>query len=334
MAELKVAFFGENGHQISHAIAKTPRARLVGVAGVDEARFEALRKELPEAYSQALLYGSLGKLLGKSGAELVSICSARRDEQHRHIVAALRGGLHVFAEKPLAVTMRGLDAVAEAAAKYGRVLRVMTGMIYAPAYRKMREVVASGALGAVVQAFAQKSYPYHDQRPQDRGVDGGLIEQAAVHAVSFVRYVTGLEFEELTARESSVGNPVQGGGLQMAAQISARMTGGALCAIVANYCNPKGVGFWGNDQLRVHGTRGFVESVDGNTRSLLALADAKPGPLELPAGKAEGDPLFTDFVSHLLDRTPMLLSQADSIMNTRVVIRAQESATRGRTLSV
>jgi len=334
MSEIKVAWYGTNGHQISWSVAKAERAKVVGVADCTEEQFAEYQKEMPEAYSAAKLYPSLDELLEKSGAELISICSARRDEQHLHIKQALEAGMHVYAEKPLATTMDGLETIRAAVESSGRQLRSMTGMPYSPIFSAMKEHVDDGRLGTVVQVFAQKSYPYRDSRPQDRGVDGGLIEQASIHAVSFVRYVTGLEFEEIYGLDTGVGNPKEGD-LQMGSTYVARMSSGALCTINANYCNPTGFATWGNDQLRVHGTGGMIEAVDGLKRTMVALGDAEPGEIEFESVKGDGaDRLFVAFVDHLLDGKEMLVSQDDSFMNTRVVIRAQESATSGEIVKV
>ncbi len=331
---LKIACYGSNGHQISYAVAKTSRVHLTGVSGVPKESFEKLKSEMPDAYRDAKWFETLEDMLAGAGAELVSICSPRRDRQHEDIIKALEAGAHVYAEKPLSTSLEGLDAVRAAAAKAGRQVRAMMGMIYLPVYRSMREIVASGKLGTVVQVFAQKSYPYHDRRPQDRGIDGGIIGQASIHAVSFVRYVTGAEFEEVFAMDTGAGNPKRGS-LQMAAQYVARLSGGALCAILCNYCNPPGIGFWGNDQIRVFGTEGMAESVDGGTRTLLAVGKEKPHPLPCECEKAAvPDPLFQDYVVHLLDGKPMLLSQEDSIANTLVVLKAQESADSGKPVRI
>jgi len=333
MSEVKLAFYGTNGHQISYLVKGLKRARLVGVAGVEEEAFARWKSEMPDAYAHARLFVSLDELLDKSGAELVSICSPRRDEQHLDVVKVLEAGAHVYAEKPLATTREGLAAIEGAARRTGRQVRAMTGTIYEAPFRAMRRLVAEGKLGTPVQVFAQKSYPYHDRRPQDRGVDGGLIQQAGIHAVGFVRFVTGLEFEEVFAMDTTRGNP-HPGDLQMAAQVVARLSGDVLCTLVCNYCNPPGIGFWGNDQLRVHGTGGMAEITDGGTRSLVAIGEERPTPLPTDIVKGDYPDLLEDFIGHLLDGDEMLLTQDDSFTNTRVVVVMQESAERGEALAV
>ena len=332
MGELRVAFFGANGHQPTGLVAQAQRVKVVGMADMPEETLAKCREQMPDAYSEAKPYESLARLLAEVDADLISICSARRDQQHQHVVQALDAGVHVYAEKPLATTLAGLDAIRSAAERSGRQVRAMTPMMYSPAFLEIKALIDAGQLGEVVQVFAQKSYPYHDRRPQDPGIDSGLLMQAGVHAVAVVRHVTGLEFEEVFAMDTRRGNPGDGD-LRMGGHIVARLTDGALCTILCNYCNPKGIGFWGNDQLRVHGTNGMAEVVDAGNRSLVALGDAEPTTLSDPrvGGYEE---LFLGYIEHLLDGAPMLLSQDDSLIASRVVIRAQESADVGLPLPV
>ena len=332
MATLRLGFYGTNGHQPMDLAGQQDRVTVVGAADVPEEILGKRAEALPEAYSDARLFGSLAELLDEGRPDLLCICSARRDEQHEHVVQALEGGAHVYAEKPLATTLAGLDAIRQAAEGAGRQVRAMTPMMYSPGFLGIQALIDEGKLGDLVQVFAQKSYPYHDRRPQDPGIDGGLLMQAGIHAVTVVRFVTGLAFEQVFAMDTGQGNPL-GGGLRIGGQIAARLTGGVLCTIVCNYCNPPGIGFWGNDQLRVHGTGGMAEVMDAGRRSLVALGDAEPTELADPSvgGYAE---CFAAYVGHLLDGAPMLLSQADSLADSRVVIRAQESADLGRPLPV
>lgn len=323
----RLGLFGTNGHQPTGLVTRDDRVSVVGAADIPAERVAEWREKTPGAYSEAKPYGSLAEMLAEARPDLVSVCSARRDEQHEHIVAALEAGAHVYAEKPLATTLDGLAAIRAAAERAGKQVRAMTPMMYSPGFLEIKGLIDAGELGDVVQVFAQKSYPYHDGRPQDVGIDGGLLMQAGIHAVSIVRHVTGLDFHEVFAMDTGRGNPVAGD-LKIGGQIVARLTGGALCTIVCNYCNPKGIGFWGNDQLRVHGTGGMAEVMDAGHRSLVALSDAEPRPLADPCVGGYGE-LFLAYVAHLLDGSPMLLSQGDSLRDTEIVIRAQESADRG-----
>jgi len=330
MSEVRIGLYGTAGHQITGTLDKLTRARLTAVAGVDEHWFRDAADRNPNTFAGARHYASLETMLEHAEIDLISFCSSRRADQCAQCIAALQAGKHVLAEKPMAFTLEDLAALQQEVDVAGRQLRTMTSMIYQPAFVGMRKAVVDGVIGQVVQSYAMKSYPYRDSRPQDRSIDGGLIRQAGIHAVGYVRYVTGLEFTEVFAQDTDCGNP-KDGELQMAANIACRMNNGSLATIVCNYCNPPGIGFWGNDQLRVHGTAGMIELVDGETRRCLVCGEDAPTEFD------DVDPPVSypqDLIDCILDGTPTLLSQEDSFLNTKVVICAQQSASTGQPVQI
>jgi predicted dehydrogenase len=326
---LRIGCYGINGHTLFGAGGHLGRAQIVAVAGVTDAQYEALRKDAPETIAATPRYASLDDLLAYGDLDLIALCSPRRDEQAGHTVAALEAGKHVYAEKPLALTIEDLARIRAAVRQSGCQVRACTGSSYDSTHCAMKAAVASGKIGEVVQVFAQKSYPYHDDRPQDRGMDGGLILQAGIHAVCFARWVTGREFAAVSAFDTRLGNPRQGD-LHMAASICFELDSGAVGVACFNYLQPRTDPFWGNDQLRVHGTRGMVETVDGYTRRSVTTAEHKRRALRLVPQPS----FFQAYVDLLLDGTPMRASNEDALRETEVVIRMQEAAETGRRVVV
>lgn len=326
MNEVKIGCFGLQGHQIQGSVAGLTRARLTAFGGLDQASFEAQKEARPEVFADTAHFEDFETFLREGEMDLVSLCSQPRADQAELAIAALKSGRHVVAEKPMATSIADLDALKQAAADSGRKLWTMTSMVYYPAVKALKAVVDSGDLGTIVQIYAMKSYPYNDGRPQDRRVDGGII-QAAIHAVSIVGEIADLEFEDVVARETSTGNP-KDGDLQMGFSMTCRMSNGPLTTILANYCNPRGIGYHGNDQVRIHGTDAMVEIVDGFTRRTLVHNDKDRGPTDFPDD--DSPPHYPqDLVDAILDGTPTLLTEEASFRYTEVVLRAQESATRG-----
>ena len=326
MREVRIGCLGLRGHQILGYLPGLDRARLTALGGLTDAEAETIQRDYPDIP----LCPDLDSMLEKAAVDLISFCTIPRADQTRLVIRALKAGKHVLAEKPMATTIGDLEELRQAASESGKELRTMTPMPYAPEFVGMRKVVESGALGSLVQIYAMKSYPYHDARPQDRRVDGGIILQAGIHAVSLIRRITGLEFAEVFAQDTGIGNPKRGD-LQMGAHVAFRMNSGALGVILCNYCNPNSIGYHGNDQLRLHGTKGMIELVDGATRRMLILQDKKPRRFDDVAPEKRYP---QDLIDCILDGTATLLSQEDSFRNTEIVIRAQESATKGVPLKI
>ena len=315
---VNVALYGSNGHQIHRELALHPHARFVG-------RAEFPRENLPPILrdnEKVSSYASLDELLADPRVDLVSLCSPRRRDQAAHAIRALRAGKHVYAEKPCAMTEADLDEILAVATETERHFREMAGTAFEQPYFAMRQIVQEGRIGQVVQVIAEKSYPYHDGRPQDEDIDGGLILQCAIHALRMVEHVAGARVVSMQARETGNGNPVAGGGLQMAACLMLELEGGGLASLTANYLNPRATGIWGYESLRILGEAGIIESARGgqHTRLVVGATDHGPLPADLP-----GLDYFNAYIEMILGRGSMPLTLEEELRPTRWVIRARQA---------
>ncbi len=322
MAEkLGIGIYGANGHQLHYHLENHPHARVVATSTFPR---DALPPGL-KADGCVRHYASLDQLIGDDEVEIISLCSPRRRDQATEAIRCMEAGKHAYAEKPCAMTEEDLDALIAAVPATGKRFHEMAGTAFEQPYLAMRESVAAGAIGTVVQVFAQKSYPYHDHRPQDEDVDGGIIGQASVHALRFVEHVAGQRIADIQAVETRLGNPVAGGGLRMATSLMMTLENGGVAAVIANYLNPKGFGRWGNEHLRIFGTLGFVEATDGGTKTRLVVGDKDMGPIDVSAPSRE---YFDMFVASLLGLGEMPFSLEDELHPTRMTIRAKRCVTR------
>jgi predicted dehydrogenase len=312
--KLRVACYGSNGHQVLHQLTDHPRARLVAVSEVDAVP-EGVRFE-----------DDLDALIKADDVDLISLCSPRRDEQFGHAVSCLRAGKHVLAEKPATLTVEDLDELIRVTDECEAEFRQMGACHQEAAMTAVRKIVDEGRIGQVVHVFSHKSYPYKDWRPQDTGVDGGLIRQAGIHGARFIQLATGLKAVRACGLDTGLGNP-KDGGLQMAACLALELDGGAVATLMCNYLNPPGFGSWGNAQLRVHGTKGMIEAVDDMRRNTMIIGENAPEPIpDVPESYPD---FFDSYVDYLLDGTPMPYSADDDLYALRTVIRAQEAVDAG-----
>lgn len=318
---LGVGLYGTNGHQLTAAkLASHPHARLVAAAGLPPAR-------VPEGVRR---YDSLDALLADPEVELVSLCSPRRADQARDAIRCLEAGRHVYAEKPSALTEADLDRILAAAQRAGKQFHEMAGTAFAPNYAAMRRLVRDGAVGDVVQIYVQKSYRYGATRPQDEAIDGGMFLQAGVHATRLVEHVGGVRMRSLTGWETTFGKPPgQDGAGKSAAAAHATLENGGLATITLNYLNPPGTTLpHGNETLRVFGTKGYVESIDGGQRTRLVTAGKITEPLEL-GGAGAGD-YFDFYAAHLVRGEPMPLTLDEELHPLRQLLRAKEALRIGQ----
>jgi predicted dehydrogenase len=315
-AKLGVGLYGSNGHQLRpDRLTAHAHAQIVAVAGTRPGA-------LPEGVKR---YDTLDQLLADPRVQIVSLCSPRRADQARDAIRCLEAGKHVYAEKPSALTEADLDAILATAKRTGKQFHEMAGTAFAPNYAAMRRVVRSGAIGDVVQILVQKSYRYGQARPQDEAIDGGMFLQAGIHAARMVEHVGGVRIKSISGWETRFGSPQPGDGkLAGAAQIT--LENGGLATIIINYLNPPNTPLpHGNETLRIFGTKGFVESVDGGTRTRLVTGTGITEPLERAAGRD----YFDSVAEHIVTGAPMPLTIEEELHPLRMLLRAKEQLRKG-----
>lgn len=231
----------------------------------------------------------------KSGVEAVAIVTPN----HMHAAPAkefLKRGIHVICDKPLTSTLAEAKSLAKAAAKANAIFVLTHNYTGYPMVRQAREMVASGALGAirVVQAeYAQDwlSTPLEESGmkqaawrtdPERSGV-GGAIGDIGTHAYNLSRFVTGLELTELSAELTSF---VPGRRVDDDAQVRLRFDGGARGLLWASQVAP------GNEnalKLRVFGEKGALEWAQEDPNYLWYTPLGEPKRLMTRAGAGAGD---------------------------------------------
>jgi predicted dehydrogenase len=321
MKKIRIGLYGMNGHQIHHALAGNPHGELVAVAAFD---LVVLPKELQTKTRMPRRYSTLTQLLRDKDVDFVSLCSPRRRDQAQDAIRCLQAGKHVYAEKPCAMTERELDQIVTVSRQTGMRFHEMAGTGFEQPYLTMRKLVLAGKIGTVVQVLAQKSYPYHERRPQDENVDGGLLLQVGVHALRMIEHVACVKVCAIEAMDARLGNPKRGN-LRMAVSMMMRLENDGLATAIVNYLNPRSFGQWGNETLRIFGTRGFVEAVDGGTKTRLVLATRDCGPLKI---KDPSLSFLDTYLKSLCGKGAMPLSLEDEVHPTRMVIRARRNASR------
>ena len=317
--KIGVGLYGSNGHQLRPDKFKShPHARLVAVAAT---RASAL----PEGVRR---YQTLDELIGDPEVGIVSLCSPRRADQARDAIRCLEAGKHVYAEKPTALTEAELDAVLAAAKKAGREYHEMAGTAFAPNYAAMRRVVQEGKIGDVIQVLVQKSYRYGAGRPQDEAIDGGMFLQAGIHAARMVEHVGGVRIKTISGWETTFGKPEkEKGDGKIAAAVQIGLENGGLATIIINYLNPGHPSLpHGYETLRIFGTKGFVESIDGGARTRWVTATEKVEPLE----RVPGLDYFDAVAAHLVTGVAMPLTLEEELHPLRMLLRAKEELRAGQ----
>lgn len=151
-----------------------------------------------KAYTEAK-YATGYELIEKSGADAVVIATPHFD----HVplaVAALKKGLHVLVEKPVAVEVKEARRLIAAHKDKTKVVAVMFNCRTSPVYRKMRQMVAAGEVGAlqrvsmvVTHWFRPESYfKSAGWRATWAGEGGGALLNQAPHSLDLLQWIAGM----------------------------------------------------------------------------------------------------------------------------------------------
>lgn len=160
---IDAALIGISGFANQHladliADQEAGRSRLRAVTAIDQAerpevcaRLRALGCELFDDH-RAMLDAWRGRL------DLCFI-PAPLHLHARMTIAALESGANVFVEKPAAVTVQDVDAMADAARRAGRFVAVGFQNVYAPEVRDAKRLLCGGELGPVEHVVVQGLWP-------------------------------------------------------------------------------------------------------------------------------------------------------------------------------
>lgn len=186
------------------AIAAQPDGVLAAIASSDPER----ARQFAEVFDIPRAHASVDDLLADPEVDVVYISTT--NEWHKpQTLAAAAAGKHVLCEKPLALTLQDARDMVAACAAANVVMGTNHHLRNAATHRKLKELVANGAIGQVQTArvFHAVYLPSHLQgwrikRPES---GGGVIFDITVHDADSLRFVLGDEVDAVTAMTATQG---------------------------------------------------------------------------------------------------------------------------------
>ena len=179
-------------------------AEVVAVTDVDPENAAAAVADLP----RAVVHPDGQALVEAADVDAVIVASWGPSHEE-YVLACLAANKPVFCEKPLATSQEACRRILDAEVAVGRRL-VQVGFMrrYDPAYRAMKDVVTSGAIGAPLLVHSRHrnpSVPSHYEREM-------AITDSAVHDFDIVRWLLDEDLVSatvLTPRRSRHGTDLQ-----------------------------------------------------------------------------------------------------------------------------
>jgi predicted dehydrogenase len=185
---------GGMGQAHCHSIKKIPEATLTAVADADLATAEKVGKEhgLP-------FFPAEPDSLVRSGLCDAVVVATPHPIRPPIVIAAMKAGVHVLSEKPLAETVSAADRIIKIAKQTGVAFGVMFQRRTEPAFVKAIEVVRGGALGKVYRTAMispeYRSQAYYNSagwRATWKGEGGGVMMNQAPHIMDLFILLGGM----------------------------------------------------------------------------------------------------------------------------------------------
>ena len=146
-------------------------------------------------FSEYNLYNNVDALL--ENEELDFVVTALPTYLHAEIAnKVLNHGIHVFSEKPMAISLEEAQSMLDTARKNGKKLMIGQCCRYENKYKKLKEIIDSGKWGKVVRANFWRISPLPiwswENWFLDEKKSGGAILDLHVHDVDMINYIFGM----------------------------------------------------------------------------------------------------------------------------------------------
>lgn len=184
MKEIKYGIIGVgnmgSGHLQSIQSGKVPQAVVTAIADINENRLNIQKEKYPNSNFECFASGA--ELIEKGDVDAVIIATPHYGHPELAI-QALRKGIHVVCEKPAGVYTKQVKEMNKVAEESEALFTMMFNQRTNCLYRKMRELIHTGAIGTIKRINwlitdwyrSQSYYDSGDWRATWEGEGGGVL---------------------------------------------------------------------------------------------------------------------------------------------------------------
>lgn len=200
MEQVRLGIIGIGNMGTAHANnikdGKCPEIKLTAVADINPKRLEWAAEKLDPSVAK---FSTAEEMLD-SGLIDAAIVAVPHYDHPKYAMECFKRGLHVMVEKPAGVFTKQVREMNEAAKKSNVIFGMMFNQRTDPVYRKMRELVQSGSLGAIrrtnwVITGWYRPQAYYDSgawRATWSGEGGGVLLNQCPHNLDLWQWICGM----------------------------------------------------------------------------------------------------------------------------------------------
>lgn len=328
---LRVAFVGfRHAHVFGlyHLCRERPDIEIAGVCEEDTATRNALAdRGVPVTHT------SYAAMLADVSCDIVA-CADVYALRGGRLIAALRAGKHVLADKPICTNADELNEIERLARAGQRSVGAMLDVPDMPPFRTLRRLIRAGTIGDIhTVSFAGQHPLNYGTRPAwyfEPGMHGGTINDIAIHAVDALAWMTGLAVVEVTAARAWNARLTCCPHFQDAAVLLLRLANEAAVMGDVSYLAPEGAKFPYYWRYNISGSDGHLETWIGGEQVTIFRKGQATGQEE-PLDAARPGGYLEDFLAEIAGiPNPDGLCTARVLRSSRVALAAQRAADTGR----
>lgn len=328
---------------IPEGIIPASNANLVAVMGRNEQRTRNVAQKYDVKW-----YLSEEELLNDKEVEAVYIATPNYLHA-RQTVNALRSGKHALCEKPMAMNIKEAEKMLDEAEENERKLAIGYMMRFHAWHRKLKQMIESDEIGALVMGRAQLTcwYPRIEdawRQDPDLGGGGALFDMGS-HCIDLLEMLLGRAVE-VTALTDTI---VQDYPVEDSSVVMLRFENGAMGFVDAHFNVPDEASV---NMLEIYGSKGRVEGRgtigQDSTGKMTAVLEKEQKEYDAEQKRASAvqrviepeqvvniyQAEIEDFCEAVaLDREPLISGEV-GLRNLKLLIAAYESAKHGKTIKV
>jgi myo-inositol 2-dehydrogenase / D-chiro-inositol 1-dehydrogenase len=273
--QLRIGILGAGRIGTVHArnlVTRIPRAEVVAIADI---RREAAA-QTAETLGIPVVATAPEEVIARSDVDAVLICTST-DTHAPLIEATAAAGKHIFCEKPIDLDLARVDRALAAVADAGVALMVGFNRRFDHNFRRVRELVAEGAVGEphILHIISRDPGPPPLTYVK---VSGGIFLDMTIHDFDMARYLMGSEVTELTVAGGVMVDPAIGeAGDIDTAVITLRFANGAIGTID----NSRRAAYGYDQRVEVFGSAGAVRT-ENDYANTVTLSDTQSVRTDLP----------------------------------------------------
>ncbi len=324
---VRILLVGCGRMSLSHLknILTTPELGTV-VAGVDPS--EEARKNIETTFGISPTFADLPQALKQVKAD-AAIIAVPNFLHANYTQQCLQAGLHVLIEKPMALTIKDVDAMIATAEKQGKLLMSGQSQRFSTHIRYVKQLLDQKAVGNIRHVIHRRmgSGSGGDEKSwfSKQALSGGILPGIGTHSLDVLLWWMNDEALSVSAVVQNI-DPHPDIDIEDEVSMIAQMKSGAILNCALSFHHKAGT------EWIVMGDQGVIH-LNGTSGPLLLNGKEQPVPekVNLPGEQH----VHTEFLTAIRESRPLLQASAQDVRKTMALIfAAQESGRTGKMVVV